>query len=96
MMKDVPTWLSEGTDYIALLYLPQEDTSDAFIRGHADIQKIEDLPDGSVIGTSSLRLNFASGQECYSTLKCVHFRGNVQTILRAKLNDGVVDATLLY
>jgi len=90
-MKDVPTWLPEGT--ILPCNLPREDTNDAFIHKDGSVKKIEDLPDNSVIGTASLRRQ-AQIMAKNPTLKCVNFRGNVQTRLR-KLDDGVVDATLL-
>uniref|UniRef100_A0A7R9Z503 Porphobilinogen deaminase, chloroplastic n=1 Tax=Pseudictyota dubia TaxID=2749911 RepID=A0A7R9Z503_9STRA len=90
-MKDVPTWLPEGT--ILPCNLPREDTNDAFIHKDGSVKRIEDLPDNSVIGTASLRRQ-AQIQAKNPTLKCVNFRGNVQTRLR-KLDDGVVDATLL-
>ncbi|KAG7366324.1 porphobilinogen deaminase [Nitzschia inconspicua] len=90
-MKDVPTWLPEGT--ILPCNLPREDTNDAFITKDNVYKSIEELPDGSVIGTASLRRQ-AQIMAKNPTLKCVNFRGNVQTRLR-KLNDGVVDATLL-
>ena len=51
------------------------------------------LKDGSVIGSASLRRQ-AQILAKNPTLKCVNFRGNVQTRLR-KLDEGVVDATLL-
>jgi len=90
-MKDVPTWLPEGT--VLPCNLPREDTNDAFISGNGEVKRIEDLPDGSVIGTASLRRQ-AQILAKNPTLKCVNFRGNVQTRLR-KLDDKVVDATLL-
>ncbi|CAJ1925718.1 unnamed protein product [Cylindrotheca closterium] len=90
-MKDVPTWLPEGT--ILPCNLPREDTNDAFIYKDGSVKRIEDLPDNSVIGTASLRRQ-AQLMAKNPTLKCVNFRGNVQTRLR-KLEDGVVDATLL-
>ncbi|GMI41138.1 hypothetical protein TeGR_g1389 [Tetraparma gracilis] len=51
------------------------------------------MPDNAVIGTASLRRQ-AQLMAKNPTFKCVNFRGNVQTRLR-KLDDGVVDATLL-
>jgi len=89
-MKDVPTWLPDGT--VLPCNLPREDTNDAFITANG-IKTIADLPDNSVIGTASLRRQ-AQLLSQNPTLKCVNFRGNVQTRLR-KLDDGVVDATLL-
>lgn len=90
-MKDVPTWLPEGT--VLPCNLPREDTNDAFIYKDGSVKRIDDLPDHSVIGTASLRRQ-AQLMAKNPTLKCVNFRGNVQTRLR-KLDDGVVDATLL-
>mmetsp|Transcript_5419 Transcript_5419/g.8879 ORF Transcript_5419/g.8879 Transcript_5419/m.8879 type:complete len:364 (-) Transcript_5419:113-1204(-) len=90
-MKDVPTWLPEGT--VLPCTLPREQTNDAFIYKDGTVKCIEDLPDHSVIGTASLRRQ-AQLMAKNPTLKCVNFRGNVQTRLR-KLDDGVVDATLL-
>merc|ERR1719410_1516615 len=90
-MKDVPTWLPEGT--VLPCNFPREDTNDAFITKDNEYKSISELPDGSVIGTASLRRQ-AQILSQNPTLKCVNFRGNVQTRLR-KLNDGVVDATLL-
>jgi len=90
-MKDVPTWLPDGT--ILPCNLPREATNDAFIYKDGSVKTIEELPDNSVIGTASLRRQ-AQLMAKNPTLKCVNFRGNVQTRLR-KLEDGVVDATLL-
>lgn len=90
-MKDVPTWLPDGT--ILPCNLPREDTNDAFITKDNEYKSIAELPDGAVIGTASLRRQ-AQILAQNPTLKCVNFRGNVQTRLR-KLDDGVVDATLL-
>ncbi|CAK0834183.1 unnamed protein product [Prorocentrum cordatum] len=89
--KDVPTDLIPDTELCTML--PREDTRDCFISGNPDCTRIADLPDGSVIGTASLRRQ----SQIYSvnpTLRCVNFRGNVQTRLR-KLKGGDVDATLL-
>jgi len=88
-MKDVPTWLVPGT--ILPCNLPREDTRDAWISPTA--ARPSDLPDGSVIGTASLRRQ-AQLLAKNPTLKCVNFRGNVQTRLK-KLNENIVDATLL-
>lgn len=88
-MKDVPTWLPEGISLPCML--PREDTRDVFISNKAKC--IEELPDGSVIGSASLRRQSQILAKNPS-LKVVNFRGNVQTRLR-KLSEGVVDATLL-
>lgn len=88
-MKDVPTWLPDGI--ILPCMLPREDTRDVFISQKAS--SIEDLPDGSVIGSASLRRQSQILAK-NPTLKVVNFRGNVQTRLR-KLGENKVDATLL-
>jgi len=88
-MKDVPTWLVDGT--VLPCNLPREDTRDAFISPNA--ASPEQLPDGATIGTASLRRQ-AQLLAMNPTFKCVNFRGNVQTRLK-KLGEGIVDATLL-
>jgi len=89
--KDVPTDLIEGTELCTML--PREDTRDVLISGDSKITQIEDFPAGSVIGTASLRRQ-AQIYAKNPNVKCVNFRGNVQTRLR-KLKGGDVDATLL-
>ncbi|HBQ36434.1 MAG TPA: hydroxymethylbilane synthase [Rhodobacteraceae bacterium] len=88
-MKDMPVDQPEGL--ILDIYLPREDVRDAFVS--AKFKRLADLPQGAVVGTSSLRrraqlLNFRPD------LQVVEFRGNVQTRLK-KLDDGVADATFL-
>ncbi|GER52762.1 porphobilinogen deaminase [Striga asiatica] len=89
-MKDVPTYLPEKT--ILPCNLPREDVRDAFICLSAN--SLVELPAGSVVGTASLRRK-SQLLNRYPSLKVLeNFRGNVQTRLR-KLNEGVVQATLL-
>lgn len=88
-MKDVPTYLPKGT--ILPCNLPREDVRDAFIS--PKYASLAELPEGSVVGTASLRRQSQLLYR-YPSLKCVNFRGNVQTRLR-KLNGGTVVATLL-
>jgi hydroxymethylbilane synthase len=88
-MKDVPTVLPDGIDLPCIL--PREDVRDAFISLKA--KSLADLPQGAVIGSASLRRG-AQILHRRPDLKVVNFRGNVQTRLR-KLEEGVVDATLL-
>lgn len=92
-MKDVPTKLFEGSELVAML--PREDTRDVMIAGpdHKGVSKISEMPQGSVIGTASLRRQ-AQILGVNPGVTCVNFRGNVQTRLK-KLNDKVVDFTLL-
>lgn len=88
-MKDVETWLPEKTMIAAVL--EREDPRDAFLSPRATT--LAELPAGATIGTSSLR---RQAQILYRRpdLKVETLRGNVQTRLR-KLEEGVVDATLL-
>jgi len=89
--KDVPTALQPGTELCTML--PREDTRDALISADGSITRFEDLPSGSVIGTASLRRQ-AQIYAVNPNVKCVNFRGNVQTRLR-KLKAGDVNATIL-
>ena len=88
-MKDVPTYLPEGT--ILPCMLPREDVRDAFISVKYD--DLSEMPEGSVVGTASLRRQ-SQLLARYPGLKCVNFRGNVQSRIR-KLQEDVVDCTLL-
>lgn len=88
-MKDVPTWLPDGLMLPCML--EREDTRDVFISNKA--KSIEDLPEGSVVGSASLRRQSQILAK-NPGLKVINFRGNVQTRLK-KLGEGVVDATLL-
>ncbi|HEY7297412.1 MAG TPA: hydroxymethylbilane synthase [Xanthobacteraceae bacterium] len=87
--KDMPTVLPAGLSIAAVL--PREDPRDAFISRKA--QSLRTLPPGAVVGTASLRRQ-AQVKRARPDLTVVNFRGNVETRLR-KLDDGVVDATLL-
>ncbi|KAJ8532655.1 hypothetical protein K7X08_012578 [Anisodus acutangulus] len=89
-MKDVPTYLPEKT--ILPCNLPREDVRDAFISLTAG--SLADLPSGSTIGTASLRRKSQILHRYPSLNVLENFRGNVQTRLK-KLNEGVVQATLL-
>ncbi len=88
-MKDVATLLPDGLIIPALL--TREDVRDAFMSFKA--QKLMDLPQGAVVGTSSLRRQ-AQVRRLRPDLKVINYRGNVQTRLK-KLDEGVADATLL-
>jgi hydroxymethylbilane synthase len=88
-MKDMPTLQPDGL--ILDTYLPREDVRDAFVS--PNLTNIAQLPQGAVVGTSSLRRR---AQLLYRRpdLKVVEFRGNVQTRLK-KLADGVAECTFL-
>ncbi|WP_120632305.1 hydroxymethylbilane synthase [Ruegeria sp. EL01] len=87
--KDMPVDQPEGL--VLDTYLPREDVRDAFISEH--LGSIHDLPEGAVVGTSSLRRR-AQLLHRRPDLNVVEFRGNVQTRLK-KLSDGVADCTFL-
>lgn len=87
--KDMPTVLPEGLELSA--FLEREDVRDGFIGRTAP--KLADLPQGAVVGSSSLRRQ-ALIRRLRPDIEVVMFRGNVQTRLR-KLDEGQVDATLL-
>jgi hydroxymethylbilane synthase len=88
-MKDMPTVLPDGLTISAIL--PREDVRDAFIS--AKWPSIEALPQGAVVGSSSLRRQ-AQLRRMRPDLDVINYRGNVETRLR-KLEEGVVAATLL-
>ena len=88
-MKDVETTLTPGTSIACIL--PREEPRDALLSRRA--ASIAELPAGAVVGTSSVR-RAALLRHRRSDLEIVLFRGNVDTRL-AKLETGVVDATLL-
>lgn len=89
-MKDMP--VDQPTGLMIDCYLPREDVRDAFVSLN-DVKSIHDLPEGAVLGTSSLRRR---AQLLYKRpdLRTVEFRGNVQTRMR-KLGEGVADCTFL-
>lgn len=88
-MKDMETDLPEGL--VIPFMLPREDVRDAFISDAAG--SIEELPDGAVVGTVSVRRQaFLLNKR--PDLTVVPLRGNVQTRLD-KLAAGQVDATFL-
>jgi len=87
--KDMPAEVPEGLGIVA--FLEREDPRDAFLSPLA--ASINDLPDGAVVGTSSLRRQ-AQLLHLRSDLKVVPYRGNVETRIR-KMKEGEVAATFL-
>ncbi len=88
-MKDVPMNLPEGFAIAATG--EREDPRDAFIS--INFNALEDLPHGSIVGTSSLRRQ-SQIQARFPNLKIESLRGNVQTRLR-KLDEGQYAAIIL-
>ena len=87
--KDMPTILPTGLKLAACP--PRGDVRDSFISRKST--SLGGLPHGAVIGTASLRRQ-AMVKRLRPDISVVTFRGNVDTRLK-KLDDGVVDATLL-
>ena len=88
-MKDMPVLQPDGL--VIDCYLPRQDVRDAFVS--PDFAFIADLPQGAVVGSSSLRRR-AQLAHFRPDLVLVEFRGNVQTRMQ-KLADGVAQATFL-
>ncbi len=88
-MKDMPTVQPEGLRLDC--YLERADVRDGFVSHR--VARLEDLPQGAVVGSSSLRRRAQLALR-RPDLKLVEFRGNVQTRMR-KLEEGVADATFL-
>lgn len=87
--KDVPTEQPKGL--VIAAFLKREDPRDALISRSG--QKLLELPEGSVVGTSSLRRR-AQLLHLRPDLKLVDVRGNVDTRLR-KMSEGQFDAIIL-
>lgn len=88
-MKDVPMEFPEGLDLVAIC--EREDPTDAFVSNHYD--NIDQLPEGAVVGTASLRRE-SQLRANRPDLKVHVLRGNVNTRL-AKLDAGEYDAIVL-
>lgn len=88
-LKDMPTVLPEGLCLTAIT--ERANAGDAFVSNKCN--SIEELPEGSVLGTSSLRRR-AQLLARRPDLKIVDLRGNVDTRLK-KLDEGQMDAIIL-
>jgi hydroxymethylbilane synthase len=88
-MKDVPMNMPEGFALVATC--DRENPLDAFVSN--DYDSLAALPNGSVVGTSSLRRQ-SQIQARFPHLKIESLRGNVQTRLR-KLDEGQYAAIIL-
>lgn len=88
-MKDLPTELPEGLVIGAICQ--REYPGDVLISREG--KKLEELPPGAIIGTSSLR-RCAQLLRYRGDLKMANLRGNINTRLR-KLEEEKLDATVL-
>ena len=88
-LKDVPSVISEG---LTLGCIPdRENPFDAYVSN--DHVALEDLPEGSIVGTSSLRRG-AQIKAKYPHVEIKWIRGNIDTRLQ-KLQDEDYDAIIL-
>ncbi len=88
-LKDVPTYIPEGLELAAVTQ--RQDQSDVFLSHN--YASLEDLPQGAVVGTTSLRRRMQLLRQ-RPDLKVKDLRGNVNTRLR-KLQEGQYDAIIL-
>lgn len=88
-MKDVPVEFPEGLGLEIIC--PREDPRDAFVSN--TIKSFADLPQGAVVGTSSLRRQ-CQIKALRPDLDIRDLRGNVNTRLK-KLDNGEYDAIIL-
>ena len=88
-LKDVPSELPEGLE--VTIFPRREDPRDALIS--RDRLKLEELPRGAKVGTSSLR-RMAQLKATRPDLEIASLRGNLDTRLR-KLDNGQYDAIIL-
>lgn len=88
-MKDVPVEFPQGLGLVTIC--EREDPRDAFVSNHYAC--MDDLPAGSIVGTSSLRRQCQIAQR-RPDLAIRSLRGNVGTRL-SKLDNGDYDAIIL-
>jgi len=89
-MKDVPAELPDGLIIAAVL--KRAEALDALVT-NTGVKRLEDLPPGARLGTSSLRRQ-AQLRALRPDLRILALRGNVDTRLR-KLDAGEMDAAIL-
>lgn len=88
-MKDVPSEMPEGME---LFVSPKRETPyDAFLS--INYNSIDELPQGAVVGTSSLR-RMVQIRKRRPDLQIQNLRGNINTRIK-KLEDGMYDAIVL-
>ena len=88
-LKDVPMELPPG--FVLACVMEREDPRDAWVSG--SYSTVKDLPQGAVVGTSSLR-RVALLRAMRPDLKIEPLRGNLDTRLK-KLDDGQYDGIVL-
>jgi hydroxymethylbilane synthase len=88
-LKDVPMDLPEG--FALACVMEREDPRDAFVSN--SFERLSDLPEGAVVGTSSLRRQVLL-RALRPDLRIMPLRGNLDTRLR-KLDEGHYQAIVL-
>lgn len=88
-LKDVPMVMPEGFELACVM--AREDARDAFVSNH--FKSLEELPPGSVVGTSSLRRESILKAR-FPHLVIEPLRGNLDTRL-GKLDSGIFQAIIL-
>ena len=88
-MKDIPMAFPEGLGLAVIC--EREDPSDAFVSNN--VESLDQLPSGSIVGTSSLRRSCQLKRQ-RPDLIIKDLRGNVNTRLK-KMDDGEYDAIIL-
>ena len=88
-LKDVPMELPAGLELACVM--EREDPRDAWVSPR--YERLQDLPQGAVVGTSSLR-RMALVRALRPDLKIEALRGNLDTRLR-KLDEGLYDGIVL-
>ncbi|MCC2595383.1 hydroxymethylbilane synthase [Pusillimonas sp. MFBS29] len=88
-LKDVPVDMQ--SPFLLSVILERDDPRDAFVSNH--YASLDELPDGSVVGTSSLRRE-AQLRQRYPALQVQPLRGNLDTRL-GKLDHGDYTAIIL-
>ena len=88
-LKDVPMVMPEGFDLACVM--AREDARDAFVSN--DYANLEDLPKGSIVGTSSLRRESVLRSK-FPHIEIQALRGNLDTRM-GKLDRGEYQAIIL-
>lgn len=90
-MKDVPTEIAKGLKIGAIL--KREDPRDAFVS--FDFESLDELPEGSTVGTSSFR-RLVQIMNVKKSIKVVPIRGNVETRLKKIRTENLSGVILAY
>lgn len=94
-LKDVPGDVPIPDGTLMAAYLPREDVHDiAVFPADSEYSRLEDLPAGALVGTSSVRRRAQLGK-FRPDLRTERCRGNVNSRLRGLDNDGKFAALIL-